>query len=64
MENVERGTVVQWNGDRGMIQIAGSGQEVSVFKSGLIDSIRTGDQVSFGITESPAGPTAVAVRLA
>ena len=61
---MERGEVTQWDGSRGQIAIEGSGQEVQVYSSGVMDDIRVGDRVVFSVTEGAAGPAATNVRLA
>lgn len=61
---MERGTIREWDGSRGLIAIEGSGQEVNVYSSGVLDNVRVGDRVVFGVAEGAAGPSATNVRLA
>lgn len=48
----------------GFIVEDGSNNEVFVHMSGLIDSIKEGDAVTYEVTQGKKGPNAVNVRLA
>ena len=63
---MQRGTVKFFNGEKGFgfIKTEGSGEEVFVHSSGLIDQIKEGDTVSFETQDGKKGPNAVNVKLA
>lgn len=48
----------------GFIKEDGSGQEIFVHVTGLVDKIGENDQVTFDITEGKKGPNAVNVKRA
>lgn len=60
------GTVKFFNNVKGFgfIKEDGSGNEVFVHSTGLIDKIKEGDKVSFEVKEGKKGPNAVDVKLA
>lgn len=63
---METGIVKFFNGSKGygFIKVDGSGQEVFVHATGLIDQIREDDKVSFEIQEGKKGLNAVNVKKA
>jgi len=58
------GTVKFFNETKGFgfITPDEGGKEVFVHKTGLTDTIREGDKVSYDMQDSPKGPSAVNVR--
>ncbi|MCC7507702.1 MAG: cold-shock protein [Saprospiraceae bacterium] len=60
------GTVKFFNETKGFgfIQEDGSGKEIFVHVSGLVNKIRENDKVTFDIQEGRKGPNAVNVKLA
>lgn len=46
----------------GFIKVDGSGEEIYVRQSGIIDAINEGDRVEFEIKDHPKGPIAVDVK--
>ncbi|HNL38411.1 MAG TPA: cold-shock protein [Saprospiraceae bacterium] len=60
------GTVKFFNETKGFgfIQEDGSGKEIFVHVSGLVNKIRENDKVTFEIQEGRKGPNAVNVKLA
>ena len=63
---METGTVKFFNDTKGFgfIKKNGSGEEIFVHVTGLIDKIREGDTVNFEITQGKKGANAVNVKLA
>lgn len=61
-----KGTVKFFNESKvyGFIVEEGSGEEVFVRATGLVDKIRNGDTVTFEIKKGKKGMTAVEVKLA
>lgn len=61
-----QGTVKFFNETKGFgfIQEDGSGKEIFVHVSGLVNKIRENDKVTFDIQEGRKGPNAVNVKLA
>jgi CspA family cold shock protein len=62
---MQEGTVKFFNETKGFgfITPNGGGREVFVHLSGLIDSIRENDAVSFDVEQGQKGPNAVNVKL-
>jgi CspA family cold shock protein len=63
---MQQGTVKFFNETKGFgfITPADGGSEIFVHTSGLIDSIRESDSVSFDIEQGRKGPNAVNVKVA
>ena len=63
---MKTGIVKFFNGTKGygFIKEDGTGKEVFVHVSGLIDKIKENDTVTFEITEGKKGPNAVNVKRA
>ncbi|HTL81101.1 MAG TPA: cold shock domain-containing protein [Bacteroidia bacterium] len=63
---MESGTVKFFNVSKGFgfIKVNGSGQEVFVHATGLIDKVRENDNVTFDLQEGKKGLNAVNVKLA
>lgn len=63
---MQKGTVKFFNQTKGFgfIQAEGSGQDIFVHISGLIDEIRENDRVTFQVEEGRKGLNAVNVKLA
>jgi CspA family cold shock protein len=61
-----KGTVKFYNESKGygFIVEAGTGQEVFVHITGLVDKIRNGDEVTFETKRGKKGMTAVEVKVA
>ena len=62
---MKKGTVKFFNQTKGFgfIKVQGTGQEVFVHVSGLVDEIKENDRVTFEVQEGKKGPNAVNVRL-
>ena len=62
---MKKGTVKFFNQTKGFgfIKVEGTGQEVFVHVSGLVDEIKENDRVTFEVQEGKKGPNAVNVRL-
>jgi CspA family cold shock protein len=63
---MQKGTVKFFNQTKGFgfIQAEGSGQDIFVHISGLIDEIRENDRVTFQVEEGRKGLNAINVKLA
>jgi CspA family cold shock protein len=63
---MQTGTVKFFNDTKGFgfISPNDGGDEVFVHSSGLIDNIREGDTVEFGVEQGRKGPNAVNVKVA
>lgn len=63
-DNTKKGTVKFYNSIKGFGFIKEqSGQEVFVHATGLVDKIRTGDQVQFTLETGEKGPSAINVKV-
>ena len=65
-DTMEKGTVKFFNQTKGFgfIKVDGSGKELFVHVSGLVDEVRENDAVTFDVQEGKKGPNAVNVKLA
>lgn len=61
---MKKGTVKFYNEAKGFgfIKTEGTGEEVFVHATGLLDEIREGDEVTFDVKDGKKGPNAIDVK--